>query len=77
MGSVPNINNHPDRALFYPVIMKPGMKTGKNGGIFTETTILGQPVGKSRAVADNKVLPPTSKPGNGWTLLTRTPDDLK
>lgn len=56
---------------------KPGDNTGKDGGIFQETGPRGGKKDNFAAIPDNKTVPPTSKPGNTWTQVVRTPDSTK
>jgi len=53
---------------------KPGSNTGNNGGIYHEVGPRGGKVDNHATVADGKPLPPTTKPGNGWVLGSRTPN---
>lgn len=54
--------------------LKPGQNTGKSGGIFQEVGPRGGKQDNFATVADNKPLPPTTKAGNGWEQVKRTPD---
>lgn len=56
---------------------KPGENTGKNGGIYREVGPRGGPKKNFATVPDNKSLPPTSKPGNVWEQVERTPDSKR
>lgn len=56
---------------------KPGTNTGNNGGIYQETGPQGGKKPNFATVADNKPLPPTSKPGSTWTPVKITPDSKK
>jgi hypothetical protein len=56
---------------------KPGTNVGKNGGIFQEVGPRGGAKPNYATVADNKILPPTTKAGNGWTPVDRTPDSRR
>ena len=53
---------------------KPGSNVGKQGGIYQEVGPRGGAKLNYATVADNKSLPPTTKPGHGWTPLKKTPD---
>ena len=55
-------------------IKRPGQNTGKQGGIFQEVGPKGGKQPNYAAVPDNRPLPPTSKPGNGWKPVKVTPD---
>lgn len=56
---------------------KPGSSTGSNGGIFQQVGPRGGKVPNFATVPDNKPLPPTSKPGHGWTPIRTTPDSKR
>lgn len=56
---------------------KPGTSTGNQGGIYQETGPRGGKVPNFATVADNKPLPPTTKPGNTWTSMKVTPDSKR
>ncbi|MBP9035016.1 MAG: YjzC family protein [Rhodocyclaceae bacterium] len=56
---------------------KPGTSTGNQGGIYQETGPRGGKVPNFATVADNKPLPPTTKPGNTWTPMKVTPDSKR
>ena len=56
---------------------KPGTNTGSNGGIFQEVGPQGGKRPNYATVADNKPLPPTTKPNSGWVPLKTTPDSKK
>lgn len=58
-------------------VQKPGTGTGKNGGIFQEIGPKGGKKPNFTTVPDNSKLPPTTKPGNGWAPLKRTPDSKR
>lgn len=53
---------------------KPGENTGKQGGIFQEVGPRGGEKPNYSTVADNKPLPPTTKPGHEWKPVKITPD---
>lgn len=57
--------------------MKPGSNTGKEGGIFQEVGPKGGKQPNYATVADNRSLPPTSKPGNTWEPIKTTPDSKR
>jgi hypothetical protein len=52
---------------------KPGQSTGNQGGIYQEVGPNGGLKPNYSTVADNKPLPPTSKPGHGWSPVKVTP----
>ena len=52
---------------------KPGQSTGNQGWIYQEVGPNGGLKTNYSTVADNKPLPPTSKPGHGWSLVKVTP----
>ena len=56
---------------------KPGTSTGNQGGNYQETGPRGGKVPNFATVADNKPLPPTTKPGNTWTPMKVTPDSKR
>ncbi len=56
---------------------KPGQNTGNSGGLFNEVKPNGGATGNYAAVADNKPLPPTSKPGSSWKLVVKTPNSKR
>jgi hypothetical protein len=56
---------------------KPGTNVGKDGGVFQEEGPRGGKVENFAAVADNKVLPATTKAGNVWRRTRRTPDSKR
>lgn len=56
---------------------RPGENTGKNGGIFQETGPKGGLRPNFATVADNKPLPPTSKPNSAWVQVQTTPDSKR
>ena len=58
-------------------IQKPGTNVGKNGGIFQEVGPRGGAKSNFATVADNKILPPTTKAGNAWAPVDRTPDSRR
>lgn len=55
----------------------PDSNTGKQGGIFQEVTPSGKPVSNFATVADNRPLPPTTKPGNVWVPNKTTPSSKR
>ncbi|MQA38630.1 hypothetical protein GEV02_10745 [Rugamonas sp. FT29W] len=57
--------------------LKPGQNSGKDGGIYEEKGSRGGKTGNFSTIADNKTAPPTSKPGNTWDQVKRTPDSNK
>ena len=57
--------------------LKPGSNTGKNGGIFREIGPRGGARDNFATVGDNKSMPPTSKPGNTWSQVKRTPNSKR
>ncbi len=56
---------------------KPGESTGKQGGIFQEHGPRGGAKDNFATVADNRPLPPTSKPGSVWVPIKTTPDSFR
>ena len=56
---------------------KPGDTTGRNGGIWQEVGPRGGEKPNYATVADNTRLPPTTKPGNEWKPVQRTPDSTR
>lgn len=55
-------------------VKKPGINVGKQGGIYQEVGPKGGKKPNYATVADNKPLPPTTKPGHGWEPVKVTPD---
>ena len=53
---------------------KPGQSTGNQGGIFQEVGPRGGKQPNYSTVADNRPLPPTTKPGHAWTPVKVTPN---
>lgn len=58
-------------------VKKPGENTDDNGGIYQEIGPRGGEQPNYATVADNRQLPPTSKPGHKWKLARRTPDSKR
>ena len=56
---------------------KPGQNTGKQGGVFQQVNTVGNPVSNYATVADNKPLPPTTKPGHTWKPVVTTPNSTR
>ena len=56
---------------------KPGQTTGKSGGIYQQVGPRGGKQPNYATVADNKPLPPTTKPGHEWRRVRRTPDSAR
>lgn len=52
----------------------PGSNTGNQGGIFQQVGPKGGKQPNFATVADNKLLPPTSKPKNTWVPVKTTPN---
>jgi hypothetical protein len=52
---------------------KPGSNTGKTGAIYQEIDLRGGPKNNFTTVPENTKLPPTSRPGNTWVPIKRTP----
>lgn len=52
----------------------PGTNTGKQGGIFQQVGPKGGKQPNFATVADNKPLPPTTKPDSTWVPVKTTPD---
>lgn len=57
--------------------LKPGQNSGKEGGIYRETGPRGGKTENYSTIPDNKPAPPTSKPGNTWDQVKRTPDSKR
>lgn len=55
-------------------VKKPGQNTGSKGGIYQEVGPRGGKQSNYAAVADNRPLPPTTKPGHGWKPVKITPN---
>ncbi len=53
---------------------KPGTNVGDKGGIYQEVGLKGGAKPNYATVADNKPLPPTTKPGHEWKPVKVTPD---
>lgn len=53
---------------------KPGQRTGNQGGIFQQVGPQGGKKPNYATVADNKPLPPTTKPGDAWVPVKVTPE---
>jgi hypothetical protein len=54
-------------------IKKPGQSTGTQGGIYQEVGPRGGRHRNFTTVAENRPLPPTSKPGHAWRPVKLTP----
>jgi len=52
---------------------KPGESTGNQGGIYQQVGPQGGKQPNYATVADNRPLPPTTKPGHGWAPVKVTP----
>lgn len=52
---------------------KPGSNVGKQGGIYQQVGPKGGAKPNYSTVADNKILPPTTKPGHTWKPVKKTP----
>lgn len=52
---------------------KPGTNVGKQGGIYQDVGPKGG-VKPTRNSGGHKPLPPTTKPGHGWSPVNKTPD---
>lgn len=57
--------------------MKPGTNTGNGGGIFQEHGPRGGARPNYATVADNKPLPPTSRPDSTWVPTNVTPSSKR
>jgi hypothetical protein len=57
--------------------IKPGQNSGNQGGIFQQVTSTGKPVPNYVTVADNRPLPPTTKPGHTWKPVVTTPNSKR
>lgn len=55
----------------------PGTNTGNNGGIFQQQGPRGGMKPNFTTVPDNTKLPPTTKPGDTWRQIKRTPDSKR
>lgn len=60
-----------------PNSLKPGTNVGKQGGIYQEIGPKGGARPNYATVADNKPLPPTTKPGHTWKPVEKTPDSRR
>lgn len=56
-------------------IIKPGQRTGKDGGIYEEFNTRGNPTGRFATIRDNEIAPPTAKKNYCWKLKVKTPDN--
>ena len=56
---------------------KPGSNTGVKGGIYQEVGPSGGRQPNYSTVPDNKPIPPTTKPGHGWTPIQTTPNSKR
>ncbi len=56
---------------------KPGQSTGSQGGIYQQVGPQGGKKPNYATVADNKPLPPTTKPGDGWVPVKVTPESSR
>ena len=56
---------------------RPGENTGNSGGIFQESGAKGGLRPNYATVADNKALPPTSKPNSFWVPVKTTPNSKR
>lgn len=54
--------------------LKPGDKSGNNGGIYVEVGPRGGVKDNFATIADNKTAPPTQRPKSYWVLAKRTPN---
>jgi hypothetical protein len=52
---------------------KPGSNSGKTGAIYREVGPRGGMKDNFTTVPEDTTLPPTSKPGNTWVPIKRTP----
>lgn len=55
----------------------PGSNTGKDGGIYQQVGPRGGEKPNFATVPDNTRLPPTTKPGDLWQQIDRTPDSKR
>lgn len=55
-------------------VKKPGSNVGNKGGIYQEVGPKGGEKPNYATVADNKTLPPTTKPGHAWKPSKVTPN---
>ena len=56
---------------------KPSQTTGNRGGLFQQQSPGGRMVPNYAAVADNRPLPPTTKPGHVWVPIAVTPNSKR
>lgn len=57
--------------------LKPGQNTGKNGGIFQQVSPSGAGKPNYTTVPDGKPMPPTTKSGDAWKPVHKTPDSKR
>ena len=57
--------------------LKPGENSGKDGGIYQEIGSRGGKKGNFSTIPDDHTAPPTTKPGNAWQQINRTPDSTR
>lgn len=57
--------------------LKPGENSGKNGGIYQERGPRGGKTNNFATIPDNHTAPPTTKSGNTWEQINRTPDSTR
>lgn len=56
---------------------KPGESTGNQGGIYQQVGPHGGKQPNFATVADNRPLPPTTKPGHSWAPVKVTPNSKR
>lgn len=57
--------------------LRPGENTEKDGGIYREVGPRGGKTDNYATIADNKSAPPTTKSGNRWEKVKRTPNSKR
>lgn len=57
--------------------IKPGQNPGNNGGIYQEIGPRGGRQDNYATIPDNRIAPPTSKPGHSWEIVSRTPNSKR
>jgi hypothetical protein len=57
--------------------IKPGQNPSDGGGIFQEVGPRGGRRENFATIPDNRIAPPTTKPGHSWERISRTPDSKR
>lgn len=57
--------------------LKPGENSGNDGGIYQEVGPRGGRKGNYTTIPDDRTAPPTTKSGNSWDQVDRTPDSKR